>query len=123
MRRRRAYRHRNLLEGVEDDPLGAVTNLFDVAMVFAVALILAMFTALSVPELLTSVDDLTIVKNAGKPDMEIIRKDGVKIERYRMSQEDLGGNGRRLGTAYMLANGDVVYVPETPPNLPDAPEP
>lgn len=89
-----------------------VANLFDVAMVFAVALILAMFTALSVPELLTSEDEITIVRSAGRPDMEIIIKKGVEIERYRMTDEYIGGNGRRLGVAYLLPNGEVVYVPE-----------
>jgi len=96
------------------DPMSGVANLFDVAMVFAVALLLAMFAASSVPELLFSDDDLTIVKNAGQEDMEIIRKKGVKLERYRMSEEKAGGAGHRLGICYRLENGDVVYVPETP---------
>ncbi len=109
----RNRRYRRLLDGAEEDPLGAVTNLFDVAMVFAVALILAMFTALSVPELLNSMDDITIIKKAGKPDMEIITKKGVKIDRYRMTKEEIGGNGQRLGVAYRLPSGEVVYVPET----------
>jgi len=108
----RQPRYNRLLQEGEDDPLSAVTNLFDVAMVFAVALILAMFTALSVPELLSSPADITIVKNAGKPDMEIVMKKGVKIDRYRMTPQSMGGSGQRLGVAYRLPNGDVVYVPE-----------
>ena len=56
-RRARPQRpYQRLLYGTDEDPIGAVANLFDVAMVFAVALILALFTALSVPELLTSSD-------------------------------------------------------------------
>ena len=105
-------RYRRLLNPSEDDPLAIVTNLFDAAMVFAVALILATFTALSVPELLTSDDEIAIVRNVGGPDMEIIIKKGVKIDRYRMTNEYVGGNGRRLGIAYLLPNGEVVYVPE-----------
>ena len=105
-------RHKQLLGTVDEDPLATVANLFDVAMVFAVALILAMFTALSVPELLTSKDDITIIKNPGQPDMEIITKQGVEIDRYQMSEEEIGGNGQRLGVAYRLPNGEVVYVPE-----------
>ena len=81
-------------------------------MVFAVALILAMFSALSVPELLTTQDDVAIVKNPGKSNMEIIMKKGVKIDRYRMTEDQIGGSGQRLGTAYRLPNGEVVYVPE-----------
>ncbi len=105
-------RYRRLLGAPEEDPLGAVANLFDVAMVFAVALILAMFTALSVPELLTSPDDFAIVKNPGRPDMEIIMKKGVQIERLRMTEEEIGGSGQRLGVAYRLPNGEVVYIPD-----------
>ncbi len=109
-------RYRNLLGAPEEDPLGAVANLFDVAMVFAVALILAMFTALSVPELLASPDDFAIVKNPGKANMEIIMKKGVKIERLRMTEEEVGGSGKRLGVAYRLPNGEVVYIPDPSAN-------
>ena len=105
-------RYREMLHQSDDDPISSVANLFDIAMVFAVALILAMFTALSVPELLDSQADVTIVKNAGRADMEIIMKKGVKIDRYRVSSEEMGGNGQRLGVAYRLPNGEVVYVPE-----------
>ena len=105
-------RYRRLLDIADDDPLGTVANLFDVAMVFAVALILAMFTALSVPELLASKEDIAIVKNPGKANMEIILKKGVKIDRFRMTQEQIGGSGQRLGVAYRLPTGEVVYVPE-----------
>ena len=109
----RDRRYKKFINPAEDDPLAAVANLFDVAMVFAVALILAMFSALSVPELLTS-KNYTVVKNPGKKDMEIITKEGVKIDRYRMTDETMsGGSGKRLGTAYMLPNGEVIYVPES----------
>jgi hypothetical protein len=48
--------------------------------------------------------------------MEIITKKGEKIERYRASQEsaDGRGNGKRIGTAYQLESGEVIYVPDTP---------
>lgn len=92
--------------------MASVANLFDVAMVFAVTLLLALMAAVSVPELLTSPERFTIVKNAGRPDMEVVVKEGVHVERYRMSEDEIGGTGRRLGVAYMLANGEVVYVPE-----------
>jgi len=109
---RQARRYRKFLGTSDEDPLGGVANLFDVAMVFAVALILALFNALQVPELLTSPDEVTLVKNPGKADMEIITKKGVQIETYRMTPEDMQGQGQRLGICYRLANGEVVYVPE-----------
>ena len=111
---RGARRYRKFLGVSDEDPLGGVANLFDVAMVFAVALILALFQALRVPELLTSRDEVTLVKNPGKPDMEIITKKGVQIETYRMTPEDMQGEGQRLGICYRLANGEVVYVPDAP---------
>jgi len=66
---------------------------------------------------------VTLVKNPGKPDMEIITKKGVKIETYRMTPEDMQGQGQRLGICYRLSNGEVVYVPDTgePPSA--VPEP
>jgi hypothetical protein len=35
------------------------------------------------------------------------------MESYRPTNEQLTGNGERLGVAYRLANGEVVYVPDT----------
>ena len=45
------------------------------------------------------------------------------LEHFRSTDESLGGHGTRLGTAYKLANGEVVYVPDdktgaTPPGIP-----
>jgi len=96
----------------EEDPLSSVANLFDVAMVFAVTLLLAMVSALQVPELFFAQQEMTLVKNPGRPDMEIIKKDGVKLERYRISDRPGSGEGQRLGICYRLENGDVIYVPE-----------
>ena len=111
--RREAKRYRKFITTADEDPLGGVANLFDVAMVFAVALILALFNALQVPELLTSPDEVTIVKNPGKPDMEIIKKKGIKLEKYKMTKDSAQGQGQRLGICYRLADGEVIYVPET----------
>jgi hypothetical protein len=44
--------------------------------------------------------------------MELIITKGVKVDRYRVTKEEVSGNGHRLGVAYRLPNGDVVYVPE-----------
>lgn len=106
-------RFRRLLPGDGDDPLGGVANLFDVAMVFAVALILGVMHVLQVPELLGTTDTVTIIKNAGQENMEIIQKKGVKLEKYTMTAEELGGDGQRLGVCYQLADGEMVYVPDT----------
>jgi hypothetical protein len=104
--------HRRLLSSQDDDPLASVANLFDVAMVFAVALLLGLVVRFEVPELLSGQQDITIVKNPGKSNMEIIRRQGEKLEHYRMTEQALGGEGEKLGTAYRLKSGEVVYVPD-----------
>jgi hypothetical protein len=95
----------------DTDPLSGMANLFDVAMVFAVALMVAAVTSLQVSELLTE-SDATIVKNPGKPDMEIIVKKDNVIERYKGAGGTGDGKGRRIGAAYELENGQIIYVPE-----------
>ena len=59
-----------------------------------------------------STQDITIVTNPGKPDMEMIVKQGERIERLRSSDERGRGRGERLGVAYRLESGEVIYVPE-----------
>lgn len=105
---------RNLLKKEEDnDPVGVVANLFDVAMVFAVALMVALVTRYNMTEMLSK-EDFTMVKNPGKENMEIITKEGEKINRYTPSenQQNTGKKGKKVGIAYELENGEIIYVPE-----------
>lgn len=105
---------RHLLKKEEDsDPMSSVANLFDVAMVFAVALMVALVTHFQMTEVFSQ-DDFTIVKNPGKENMEIITKEGKKIERYKPSedQNNTGKKGKKIGVAYELENGEIIYVPE-----------
>jgi hypothetical protein len=96
----------------DEDPLSGMANLFDVAMVFAVALMVALVARLQVADLLTR-EEVTMVKNPGQPDMEIIVKKGKEITRYKASENTKGeGKGRRVGTAFELENGQIIYVPE-----------
>ena len=97
--------------GVDDNPLDGVANLFDVAVVFAVALMLALVTYHSLPELVSSTSNVTIVKNPGTADMEIITKHGETVEVQKLTDEDVLGMGRILGTTFLLESGEVVYVP------------
>lgn len=111
MRRRRSLLRRS----EETDPMSVVSNLFDVAMVFAVALMVALVSRYNMTEMFSQ-EDFTMVKNPGKEDMEIITKEGEKINRYTPSSEDNSASsrnrGKRVGVAYQLENGDVIYVPE-----------
>lgn len=106
---------RRLLGKDEDsDPMSVVSNLFDVAMVFAVALMVALVSRYNMTEMFSQ-EDFTMVKNPGKENMEIITKEGQKINRYTPSedQDDKSGTrGRKVGIAYELDNGEIIYVPE-----------
>jgi hypothetical protein len=108
-------RRGNLLRKEEDnDPMSVVGNLFDVAMVFAVALMVALVTRYSMTEIFSQ-EDFTIVKNPGKENMEIITKEGETVNRYTPSENQdakEGSRGRRVGIAYELENGEIIYIPE-----------
>ena len=97
-----------------DEPTESITsgveNLFDVAMVFAVALIVALAAFWQSP-LLFENQDFTAVVNPGKPDMELVVKEGKELKRYQASTEQGSGEGELLGRAYRLPDGKVVYVP------------
>lgn len=108
MKRRKLF---NKLKHTDDDPLSGMANLFDIAMVFAVALMVAMVSYFKISELFTK-DDLTMIKNPGKENMEIIVKKGKEITRYKAKEGVGEGRGRRVGVAYELENGQIIYVPE-----------
>ncbi len=90
---RRAWRR--LLADPPEDPLAGLANLFDAGMVFALALVVALVTALGARSEGLRVDP-----------------DAPRLERYRASTREAGGEATRLGTAYRLRNGDVIYVPD-----------
>ena len=106
-------RNKLLHSDPDSDPMGVVANLFDVAMVFAVALMVTLVTRFNMTELFSK-EDFSLVKNPGKENMEIITKKGETIQRYTPSenQESEGKKGRKVGIAYELENGEIIYVPE-----------
>jgi len=55
-----------------------------------------------------------MVKNPGKADMEIITKEGKKIDTYKASDSSTssGNKGKKVGVAYQLENGEIIYIPE-----------
>ena len=101
-------------DGEDDDPMSVVSNLFDVAMVFALALMVALVSRYNMTEMFSK-DNFTMVKNPGKENMEIITKEGNKINRYTPSEDQdkkEGKRGKKVGIAYELDNGEIIYVPE-----------
>ncbi len=95
----------------EVDPMANLVNLFDVAMVFSVALMVAFVIQSRMTEFFSS-EDVTFVKNAGQPDMEIIVKKDNKVTRYKSESTSGSGRGERVGIAYRLEAGEIIYVPE-----------
>ena len=62
----------NLLRKEEDsDPISVVSNLFDIAMVFAVALMVALVSRYNITEVFSQ-EDYTMVKKPGKENRVII---------------------------------------------------
>lgn len=106
-------RRRNLLEDSdEDDPILSVVNLIDVFLVIIAALLLAVAQSPANP---FSAEQVTVIKNPGKENMEIMVKDGKKIEHYKASGEIGEGQGAKAGVAYKMKDGSMVYVPEGGP--------
>lgn len=99
-----------LMDDLEaDDPILSVVNIIDVFLVIIAALLLAVANNPMNP---FTADNVTVIKNPGKPNMEMIVKDGKKIERYKSSGKIGQGEGAKAGVAYRLKDGTMVYVPE-----------
>ena len=99
-----------LMDDLEsDDPILSVVNIIDVFLVIIAALLLAVANNPMNP---FSADNVTVIKNPGKPNMEMIVKDGKKIEQYKSSGKIGQGEGAKVGVAYRLKDGTMVYVPE-----------
>ncbi|MDV0444972.1 hypothetical protein MmiAt1_05240 [Methanimicrococcus sp. At1] len=112
-RSRRTKRGSVFARSQVDNPMNSVGNVFDVAMVFSVALLVAIVMSAGLTELLTD-QDITIVKNPGQDNMQIIQKteEGIVIMEINSEEQIGGGVGKVLGQAYELDDGRVIYIPE-----------
>lgn len=112
------HQHRPSVHGAapghDDDPLAGIANLFDVSVAFIVALLIALFSLFSSGALLDPNSNVTLMKESSSGEMEIITKKGKEIKVQKVTDTEMSGRGERLGTAYQLPDGSVVYVPETP---------
>lgn len=95
-----------------EDPLAGVANLFDVSVVFIVSMMIALFTAYSLIDMLNPKSEITITKKGANGQIEIITKKGKEIKVQKVTDKKLKGEGIRLGTAYQLKDGKIVYVPD-----------
>ena len=96
------------------DPLSVVVNLFDVAMVFAVALMVSMVMNLNMADFFSG-EDFTIVKKKGD-DMEIISREGKTITKYKTVKDsptdaaNTQKKGKRLGAMYETEDGQTILL-------------
>ncbi len=107
---RRSNPHRNS-EPLED-PIAGVANLFDASVVFIVSMMVALFMAYNMMDLMNPESTVTMTKQNADGTMEIVSKKGSQIKVSKVTDRKLSGSGERLGTAYRLNDGKVVYVPE-----------
>jgi len=104
-------RRRQLLPDRNGDPMESMGNLFDVAVLIGVGFLIVALTGFGLQEIV-SADDVTIVKNPGASDMEIITKQSGQIERLTRTEEMAEGRGYAIGTVYRLEDGSVIWVPQ-----------
>jgi hypothetical protein len=100
------------LSGYHEDPLAAVANLFDLASVFIAFLVAVIATRLGLPELLNPEADVAVVRKSDSGQVEIVLRRGKTVKAYRATDYLVGGQATRLGIAYRLEDGQIVYVPD-----------
>ena len=100
-------------EPPEEDPLSGVANLFDVSIVFIVGLMITLFSVYNMGDLMSGQGEITMVKTDASGMLEIIVKKGETITAYKLSGQTGTGDGERLGSAYRLASGQIIYIPDT----------
>ncbi len=94
----------------QEDPLLGVANLFDVALVFIVALLLSLMATYQILDFFNPESEITIMKKV-KDQWRIITKKGKEIKVKKVTNRKVGGDeGVRLGTAYQLKDGRVIYI-------------
>ncbi|CAG1770777.1 hypothetical protein BAC3_01318 [uncultured bacterium] len=107
-------RHKRLINHNEplEDPIAGVANLFDASIVFIVSMMIALFMAYNMMDLLDPNSEVTMTKKTADGKVEMMTKKGKQIKVTKVTDKELAGSGHRLGTAYQLEDGKVVYVPE-----------
>lgn len=105
-------RHGHLGKAKREEPLNGVANLFDVALVFIVALLLSLMATYQVLDFFNPESEITIMKKV-KDQWRIITKKGKEIKVKKVTDRKVGGDeGAKLGTAYQLKDGRVIYIPD-----------
>lgn len=97
--------------GHDDNPLTVLANLFETGIVFALGFMVALLNANHLLNMMDPNAKVTVTTER-KDGMEIVTKEGNKTTIRRMTKNLGSGDGQRLGIAYKLEDGSVIYVPE-----------
>jgi hypothetical protein len=93
------------------DPMEAMGNLFDVAILIGVGFMIVALSGFGLKELISK-EDVTIVKNPGTAQMEIITKENGQLKTLKRTETQAQGMGQAIGTVYKLEDGRTVWVPD-----------
>jgi hypothetical protein len=91
------------------DPLDGLVNLFDLAIVLGVAFLLAALASLRLTGVLGG-QSVAVVQTPGSNEETIIVKNGSTLQVTHLTNEQVAGQGTRLGTVYRLQDGRLVLV-------------
>ncbi len=97
-----------ILDDEDDDPVLSSMNLVDV---FLVAIGILLVAIMKDPLRSIASQDFTLLRDEGKPSMEIVIKKGEALTRLKATGNSMQGNGIKAGVAYKLNDGTMVYVP------------
>jgi len=95
-----------------EDPLSGVANLFDASVVFIVSMMLALFMAYNMMDLIDPTAEVTLTRKTADGNVEIVTRKGKDVKVQKVTDQKLSGQGERLGTAYRLKDGRTIYVPD-----------
>jgi hypothetical protein len=95
-----------------DDPMSSVANLTDIFLCFIVAILVCFLSAYHLQDLLSKDSNTTIMKQSADGELTIISKKASKIEAVKVTKAEAEGRGVRLGVAYKLEDGSMVYLPD-----------
>ncbi|MBB3837001.1 hypothetical protein FHS57_000995 [Runella defluvii] len=106
-------RNLGLINGQGDDnnPLSIMANLFETGLVFALGFMVSLVSSMNLTDMLNP-DAKVTVTTERKDGIQVLVKDGKKTTIRRMTKNIGEGEGHRLGVAYKLEDGSVIYVPE-----------
>lgn len=103
-----SHRKIRILDDDDSDPMLSSINLVDV---FLVAIAILVILIMKHPLIELANTDFSLIRDEGKPTMEIVVKKGETLSRFQATGASSEGNGMKAGTAYRMTDGSMVYVP------------